>query len=746
MADQAATAKSSSSSSSSSAVAAGRIIRTGERDEGSGLRRRLLLLVVILAVCGRAAPHPSAPGEGVIVGFASALAPPHRPSASLRRGGSLFPLGSVRDDYPRNDYYARSGGAGGLDDGFEGGFEGGFDEGIGDRDGDWDGGYSPDGGPRGGSGGNPTSRSPSASDPERPFQRRNDAYWSDKRYSAPVDTRRQYSWDDGYQRSYRESKFTRDSQWPQRQKYRGDQGEGPRRFDPYRGMPPARDDGARAVRSSSAHDEGDGIGDEGFVNDPDSVGGGGGYTEDFRRGSSNLQGREIGLRRRMAPFDADAAARRGTGFEGDDGRGNSMEAPRRPVSLRPGYDIGERYTETFRRGSKSGGYRNDYQSAFAGGSPTKGQRPPSWGTQIKHDAPASALPGQGWYGMDQSSSAFGDDGRPNYWKIKEEAEKDFGRFANGAGYRYYDNPQRPPARERGLPSVREGQFGRDASGAKYQYYNRPEDLELRGRARAAGSGEDDGAIGGYAFRAPRPPRRRYDDAGKFEETDERQSPREMPRDRPGWANSSLDPKRPQALLGRMQDGFDERRRRDTIDLGTLSAKSSGTFDERLPSRKVGSIGDGSGEWQRESMSGRARPTPIMGGYADVDSRGGEPYESKLLSKLQQYPPPGRAGRGDGAKKPKGIFDGLKKMVERLASPYAEYGGALGVDRMTGRTSSALDESAKEERRSTKALLAEARARLLADQVVRDVLGGSIQLGKPLSRTASSTTVEGNTRS
>eukprot|EP00584_Thalassiosira_punctigera_P020437 CAMPEP_0172554782 /NCGR_PEP_ID=MMETSP1067-20121228/56428_1 /TAXON_ID=265564 ORGANISM="Thalassiosira punctigera, Strain Tpunct2005C2" /NCGR_SAMPLE_ID=MMETSP1067 /ASSEMBLY_ACC=CAM_ASM_000444 /LENGTH=569 /DNA_ID=CAMNT_0013343223 /DNA_START=15 /DNA_END=1724 /DNA_ORIENTATION=+ len=178
--------------------------------------------------------------------------------------------------------------------------------------------------------------------PERPFQRANDSYWSSRSYSSPNSSRRDL-WNNDQQRDYRKNKFNRDPQWPQRQSY----SEG---------------------RESRYYGEGENYyySDSG---DSASYDGGGGSrkytnTKDFRQKSSlssppsQAFGKEIG--RDLSNDELDY-------FDQTWQQKNIQTEPQwgddyydRQISPQPGSNIGELYTENLRQGSGSGRGRYNY--------------------------------------------------------------------------------------------------------------------------------------------------------------------------------------------------------------------------------------------------------------------------------------------------------------------------------------------------------------------------------------------------
>jgi len=76
------------------------------------------------------------------------------------------------------------------------------------------------------------------------------------------------------------------------------------------------------------------------------------------------------------------------------------------------------------------------------------------------------------------------------------------------------------------------------------------------------------------------------------------------------------------------------------------------------------------------------------------------------------------------------------------NPYSKVGG----DRMMDRVNSEMARGLAEEKKTTKALLRDARRVLLADPIVRSIMGADLELGKPFSRASSSSMVNGVTRS
>ena len=114
-------------------------------------------------------------------------------------------------------------------------------------------------------------------------------------------------------------------------------------------------------------------------------------------------------------------------------------------------------------------------------------------------------------------------------------------------------------------------------------------------------------------------------------------------------------------------------------------------------------------------------------------------------------PPSRDPRSFG-------LGGLGRMMDSFMTGPAFGGGGGGggggglfgrMDRMMGRVESELSESMARDRRSTRALLADARDCLLSDPAVRNLVGESredIVLGKPYSQSSSKTMVNGVTRS
>ena len=74
---------------------------------------------------------------------------------------------------------------------------------------------------------------------ERPFQRSvddNSNYWSNnKEYSTPNYSRQDMTWNNQQQQAYRQSKFNRDPQWPQRQTFNYGGGGGQQKESYYHG-------------------------------------------------------------------------------------------------------------------------------------------------------------------------------------------------------------------------------------------------------------------------------------------------------------------------------------------------------------------------------------------------------------------------------------------------------------------------------------------------------------------------------
>mmetsp|Transcript_25137 Transcript_25137/g.54190 ORF Transcript_25137/g.54190 Transcript_25137/m.54190 type:complete len:281 (+) Transcript_25137:28-870(+) len=88
------------------------------------------------------------------------------------------------------------------------------------------------------------------------------------------------------------------------------------------------------------------------------------------------------------------------------------------------------------------------------------------------------------------------------------------------------------------------------------------------------------------------------------------------------------------------------------------------------------------------------------------------------------------------------YGGIRRLVDRWMNPYAKFGG----DRMMDRVNSEMARSMTEDQRSIKALLADARTCLLADPVVRSMMGADLELGTPFSKSSSSTMINGVTKS
>ena len=84
------------------------------------------------------------------------------------------------------------------------------------------------------------------------------------------------------------------------------------------------------------------------------------------------------------------------------------------------------------------------------------------------------------------------------------------------------------------------------------------------------------------------------------------------------------------------------------------------------------------------------------------------------------------------------YGGIKRMVTRLISPFAEVLNEMMDNEMMDRVNSEMAISMAQEKKSTKALL--------ADPAVRNMVGDSISLGKPFSQSLSKTTVNGVTKS
>ena len=89
------------------------------------------------------------------------------------------------------------------------------------------------------------------------------------------------------------------------------------------------------------------------------------------------------------------------------------------------------------------------------------------------------------------------------------------------------------------------------------------------------------------------------------------------------------------------------------------------------------------------------------------------------------------------------YGGIRRMFDRLINPYAAFGQ---MNRMMERVNVDMQRSMVQDQQSMKALLSDASDFLLNDVALRNVLGTNIELGTPFSKTSSSTMVNGITKS
>ena len=86
--------------------------------------------------------------------------------------------------------------------------------------------------------------------------------------------------------------------------------------------------------------------------------------------------------------------------------------------------------------------------------------------------------------------------------------------------------------------------------------------------------------------------------------------------------------------------------------------------------------------------------------------------------------------------------GIMGMFDRIMNPYSTFSPSI----MMGRLSNAMAKSMAEQQQSNKYLLSDASKILSNDVAVKNVLGNSIELGTPFSKTSSSSMVNGVTKS
>ena len=568
---------------------------------------------------------------------------------------------------------------------------------------------------------------------ERPFQRANDrdGYWSRAKYSTPKDTQRQYTWNDQRQRDYRESKFSREPQWPQQ----------------YNSVSRRRPDNAAGIGGGvrQGGDEYDQREQQKRVNRRSASSSSRLLAEDFRTRSSNFQGREIGANN----------DRVNKGYQIDemrDERGKrQLQIPPRP-GARIGANIGDKYTPSFRRGSKSGGYnykseddlgeirsrqpqsQEQYEAANSRGGQNRQYRkdfgrrerdssfddddeifPEDYGEDAQYGANFRAVLNQQYRkeAGRKMSSSFGDKMLEDYWdeapkspSRQKNLDDSFGRSPSGANYEYYNNERQPRARQRReerQPPVMQRREDQ-------QPPIRPRKEERQNPNSFGGITSDDsyrrGEQTNFRYSEPRPPPTpELEVEDDYEDVDD--------------------------YMGREDGG--KQYLDDPDDIRNLVSRGTQRIDNDRRLERLKKVDDRQGA-AKEKWQQRLQQTE-----SNIRRNINRPVQKN--NDLFRLPPPERSGGDDRREE-----SFIEKILNRLRNPYSAYGGAFSADPMMGKVNSEITKSMEEEQRSIKNMLADARAYLLADPAVRSMLGGSISLGKPLSKTASSTMTNGMTKS
>jgi len=142
---------------------------------------------------------------------------------------------------------------------------------------------------------------------------------------------------------------------------------------------------------------------------------------------------------------------------------------------------------------------------------------------------------------------------------------------------------------------------------------------------------------------------------------------------------------------------------------------------------------------RESTRPRYSPNTSTKGYGPGNSfrpqsgfQRGNPRRQETQPPYYPYGPSSRLNNSNG----------IMGMFDRLMNPYSTFSPSI----MMGRLSNAMAKSMAQENQSNKYLLSDASKILSNDVAVKNMLGSSIELGTPFSKTSSSSMVNGVTKS
>jgi len=145
---------------------------------------------------------------------------------------------------------------------------------------------------------------------------------------------------------------------------------------------------------------------------------------------------------------------------------------------------------------------------------------------------------------------------------------------------------------------------------------------------------------------------------------------------------------------------------------------------------------------RKSTRPRYSPNTSTKGYGPGNSFRPQTGYQRGNPRRQVTQPPPYYPYGPSSRSSNGNGNGIMGMFDRLMNPYSTFSPSI----MMGRLSNAMAKSTAQEEQSNKYLLSDASKILSNDVAVKNMLGPSIELGTPFSKTSSSSMVNGVTKS
>lgn len=384
----------------------------------------------------------------------------------------------------------------------------------------------------------------------------------------------------------------------------------------------------------------------------------------------------------------------------------------------------KQYTEDFRRGGST--------SSSTTSSSTFMSTPPSWSFERNIPTPSSFRR----QGMSSSSSSsnmvIGEQYTPNFRRGSKNYENQFGGIGGGRG-----------------------EFRDDEDDDDYDTssdWQPPPTIDRRWEDKAI----DNGGSTTFRYPQPRPP---------IPPSTQAPPPKRQQNSNNGMLYR--EERRQEQRVGRYYDGDEPSKRmndsyfggRQQQQLSTTSSNERERFDDferrqqfqqqqqqfKSPGRNISNFSDGYKSTRRDRNAFEQRQPPMY------ETGTNQQYNQQSQSQQYYKGMPPRSKRNTGIdsstnnNEPSFANGGIKRMINKLFDPNKK--SVFGVDKMMYRVDSELTRSIEEDKMRIKSLLTDARKYLLADSAVRNMLGSdSMELGAPISKTSSSTMVNGMTRS